>query len=1038
MKRRKLRRRIGALVLTLALAVTAVPVSAEELEEENGVQGTGQETDEPALYVDDSGMIQPEPGSTTEMVLDQDYQLQNPGVKRNSYKFVFQPTESAGYYLDFYGELWSYEMQITCQVLDNEENLLAGSRGYYMLEAGKSYTFQVENYTTLTAERSAGRLTMEKYCDWDECLEIDERGFVTGMAEAFEIVCIPEGVKGMDELYYFYQNIGTLILPESIQDPVDTSVFWRANYRYETPKTGGRYLAVDGVLYDQIDRIMVNIPLFREGSYTVREGTKIIASRAFFATRLTEVIFPDSVTQFDEDVFATSNEYVRKIMLPAEAEGLDVSQFYSLYALEELVVPDNSENYRTIDGVLFKKSYDDTWELVFYPIGKSDISYTVPDDVSVLGSGSFAREKKGGMESDPVRNLKFLTIPASVKTLDWCLSTGGSNSSYTEMTLRGYEGSAAHEYWKKNFSNSDLIKWETIGEAGGEDSKEFTLGRDNNNFFHWGWDSEGGGFYGCDRYWLDEEDYDRLFSHEMSEGKKNELREKIFEIQGKDAGHCFGSSSVISMVYNGVLDMEDITDSGAPWIYGLQKPCEDPKYLSTIDYYHLMQYLYSPQENNIAYIHNKFHNEDEWTNIFYPEWIQWIFALKGDISSKEDISNFFNTARRELDDGGCLMLNIPSHSVVMTGYEKTDTGYTFQIYDLNSVMRDNIEGEFYYLETNEDMTEFSCEELNLRQNDYLELCLQEPAQIDPMLGGDGQTDVDGNTGITKIILDLWTEFTITDENGDRISSEAESAEDITMDVTDVQLISSDSENPTSSEGSLSVKGGEQYTLSDLGMETDITIYNDNGYLSLSGSNIESAEMIPGEGIEIKGKDNCSFTVVIDTDQVLETKETGLVEVSGTTDGGTIRIETKVNSETETDEVIVNVSDQTLQNLTANSYTKNGIIPLDIKDSLIEKESISFYAEELPDTGSDDPDPEYPDGDEGKQPPVSENEGDGTTAGQNDTDDLKKDNGEDESSDRMQAVQTGEEKWTGYVVTFLGAAVVICCIAYLRYRRKKDV
>lgn len=1037
MKRRQLRRRIGALVLTLALAATAIPVSAEESAEENRVQVTKQETDEPAFYADDSGMILPEPGATTEMVLDQDYQLQNPGGKRNSYKFVFRPTESAGYYLDFYGELWNYEMQITCQVLDDEENLLAGSRGYYMLEAGKSYTFQIENYTTLIAERSAGRLTMEKYCDWDECLKIDERGFVTGMAEAFKIVCIPEGVKGMDELYYFYQNIGTLILPESIQDPVDTSVFWRANYRYETPKTGGRYLAVDGVLYDQIDQIMVNIPLFREGSYTVREGTKTIASRAFFATRLTEVVFPDSVTQFDEGVFATSNEYVRKITLPADAEGLDVSQFYSLYALEELVVPDNSENYRTIDGVFFKKSYDDTWELVFYPIGKSDISYTVPDDVSVLGSGSFARAKNGGMESDPVRNLKFLTIPASVEKLDWCLSTGGSNSSYTEMTLRGYEGSAAHEYWKKNFSNSDLIKWETIDETGGEESKEFTLGRDNNNFFHWGWDSEEGGFYGCDRYWLDEEDYDRLFSHEMSKGKKNELREKIFKIQAKDAGHCFGISSVLGMVYNGVLDIEDITDSGAPWIYGLQKPCEDPKYLSTIDYYHLMQYLYNPRENNLAYIYNKFH-EDTWWTVFYPEWVQWIYANKGEISSKEDISSFFNAALKGLDEGGCLLLGIPSHLVVLTGYEKTNTGYAFQIYDPNSVTRNEEKGAFYYLKTNEDMTEFSCEELNLSEDDYLELCLLDPSQIDLMQGGDRQTDVDNGTGITKIILDLWTEFTVTDENGDRISSEAESAEDITMDIMDLQLISSDSENPTSSEGSLSVKRGEQYTLSDLGVETDITIYNDDGYLSLSGSNIESAEMIPGEGIEIKGKDNCSFTVVIDTDQVLETEETGLVEVSGITDGGTIWIGTKENSETETDEVIVNVLDQTLQNLTANSYTKNGIVSLDIKDSLIEKESTSFYAEELSGTGSGDPDPEYPDGDEGKQPPASENEGDGTTAGQNDADDLKKENGEDESSDRMQAVQTGEEKWTGYVVAFLGATVVICCIAYLRYRRKKDV
>lgn len=263
------------------------------------------------------------------MVCGQAYQMKNPGGAHAYYTFLFEPEESAGYYLDFSGKSWDYEMQIYCQVYDDDGNLLTGSRGYYMLEQGKRYTFRIENYTTYSAAQSAGRLTMEKYCDWDECLEIDGQGYLTGMKERFAIACIPEGVKGMGQPKSRY-SIGTLILPESIQEEVSVWNDWRAVYRYETPNTGGRYLAVDGVLYDQEEQILVNIPTYREGSYTVREGTKTVASGALYATNLQEVVFPDSVTKFEENVFSTDNENIRRICLPADAEGLDATQFTSL------------------------------------------------------------------------------------------------------------------------------------------------------------------------------------------------------------------------------------------------------------------------------------------------------------------------------------------------------------------------------------------------------------------------------------------------------------------------------------------------------------------------------------------------------------------------------------------------------------------------------------------------------------------------------------------------------------------------------------
>ena len=133
-----------------------------------------------------------------------------------------------------------------------------------------------------------------------------------------------------------------------------------------------------------------------------------------------------------------------------------------------------------------------------------------------------------------------------------------------------------------------------------------------------------------------------------------------------------------------------------------------------------------------------------------------------------------------------------------------------------------------------------------------------------------------------------------------------------------------------------------------------------------------------------------------------------------------------------------------------SYTKNGLVALDIADSLTEKESTSFYAEDPADTGGDTPEPSDPDDTDSDTPEPSDP--DDTTPGSSDSSDgkqpsasddkgnaknLKTEHAEDGSPGRTQAVQTGEESWTGYVIAVFASVVVLGGIGYLRYRRRKD-
>lgn len=164
---------------------------------------------------------------------------------------------------------------------------------------------------------------------------------------------MPDGVKGMKENVYIY-GIGTLILPESLEKPEDWRDFWEAYYRYGTPGSGGRYVADEesGVLYDQKEHILQDIPGFLGGTYTVKDGTVEIGTHSLYGIKLEEIIFPDSVK--DIDGFG-SNRTLIKIQLPAYVENLDAHYFEELYTLESLEIPEYSERYETRDGVLFSK-----------------------------------------------------------------------------------------------------------------------------------------------------------------------------------------------------------------------------------------------------------------------------------------------------------------------------------------------------------------------------------------------------------------------------------------------------------------------------------------------------------------------------------------------------------------------------------------------------------------------------------------------------------------------------------------------------------
>ncbi len=181
-------------------------------------------------------------------------------------------------------------------------------------------------------------------------------------------------------------NLTSVTISDSVTQIYD-SFYYCAKLKEILVSSGNKdYSSQDGVLFNKDKTELVTYPRGKlETSYTVPSTVAKIGGGAFYkCTNLTSVTISDSVTQIDDS-------------------------FYYCARLKEILVSSGNKDYSSQDGVLFNK---DKTELIKYPYGKSDVSYTVPSTVSQIGSDAFSNGNGSGNT-----RLKRLTLPNSVKTI---------------------------------------------------------------------------------------------------------------------------------------------------------------------------------------------------------------------------------------------------------------------------------------------------------------------------------------------------------------------------------------------------------------------------------------------------------------------------------------------------------------------------------------------------------------------------------------------------------------------------------------------
>lgn len=299
------------------------------------------------------------------------------------------------------------------------------------------------------------------YGDFEYTLEEDYTCTITKYKGNASNVTIPSTIYGnkvgaIDEnVFKDNQNLQNISLPNSLKSIGSAAFAGCSNLSKVTLPNSLKYLGY--YAFNKAGIKSITLPFGLEGipnrafsdcknlsSVVISNSVKYIDDYAFEScVNLQSVNIPNSVESLGSSAFGLCTN-LKTVSIGLGLEGVYAADFHDVFCecpfLESIDINKNNENYCSYDGVVYDKNMT---KILYYPQGKRNTSYTVPNTVRTI----YKLTQNGN------KYLKTVTILDNVTEIrdrgfgyiDFWVPNGISG-----FTIKGYKGTAAERYARNN------------------------------------------------------------------------------------------------------------------------------------------------------------------------------------------------------------------------------------------------------------------------------------------------------------------------------------------------------------------------------------------------------------------------------------------------------------------------------------------------------------------------------------------------------------------------------------------------------------